>query len=108
MKELKGFLLWHSGIGGTSGTLGQRFNLGQRLHLWLRSDPWPGNSICHRVAKKKKRINSKVDLKKSLHKCLRCHQEMGCEDGGWGGAYLIGPDGPSDRHLGKAGLGLRS
>ena len=23
-----------------------------RLQLWLRSDPWPGNSICCRVAKK--------------------------------------------------------
>ena len=26
-----------------------------RSRLQLGSDPWPGNSICHRVAKKKKR-----------------------------------------------------
>ena len=26
-----------------------------RLQLWLRSDPWPKNSICHGVAKKKKK-----------------------------------------------------
>ena len=26
-----------------------------KLQLWLRSDPWPGNSICQRVAKKKKK-----------------------------------------------------
>ena len=26
--------------------------LGHRLQLWLRSDPWPGNSIGHRAAKK--------------------------------------------------------
>ena len=25
------------------------------LQLWLGSDPWPGNSICHRVAKKRKK-----------------------------------------------------
>ena len=26
-----------------------------RLQLWLRSDPWPGNSICLRAAKSEKK-----------------------------------------------------
>ena len=34
-----------------------------RLKLRLRSDPWPGNSICHGVAKKRKK-------KKSLYRQL--------------------------------------
>ena len=25
-----------------------------QLQLWLRSDPWPGNSMCHRATKKRK------------------------------------------------------
>ena len=29
--------------------------LWHRLQLWLRSDPWPGNSIYHRAAKKEKK-----------------------------------------------------
>ena len=29
--------------------------LWRSLHLWLGSDPWPGNSICHGAAKKKKK-----------------------------------------------------
>ena len=32
-----------------------------RLQLWLGCDPWPGNSICHRVAKKEK-IEEKGDI----------------------------------------------
>ena len=34
-----------------------------RLQLWLRPDPWPRNSICHRATKKlkkKKKKNRKV------------------------------------------------
>ena len=27
--------------------------------LWLRSDPWPGNSICHRAAKIFFKLNKK-------------------------------------------------
>ena len=30
-----------------------------KLQLWLRSDPWPGNCICHKVAKKVKNKNKK-------------------------------------------------
>ena len=30
--------------------------LQHRLQLWLASDPWPGNSICLRTAKKKKKV----------------------------------------------------
>ena len=29
--------------------------LWHRLHLWLGSDPWPRNSICHGVAKEEKK-----------------------------------------------------
>ena len=28
-----------------------------RLQVWLRSDPWPGSSVCHRMVKKKKSVN---------------------------------------------------
>ena len=28
-----------------------------RSPWWFRSDPWPGNSICHRAAKKREREN---------------------------------------------------
>ena len=31
-----------------------------RSQLWLRSDPWPRNSICHGAAKKKKRKKKRV------------------------------------------------
>ena len=31
-----------------------------RLQLWLRSDPWPGNSICHEAAKKGKKKNKRT------------------------------------------------
>ena len=30
-----------------------------RLQLQLRSDPWPGNSVCHGAAKKKKKKKKK-------------------------------------------------
>ena len=30
--------------------------LQHRSQLWLKSDPWPRNSACHRVAKKKKKV----------------------------------------------------
>ena len=30
-----------------------------RLQLWLGSDPWPGNSTCHRVVGKKRKKASK-------------------------------------------------
>ena len=65
------FPLWGNSIGSILGALGCRFNpwLAQwvrhlaLLELWLGSqlqlgsDPWPGNSICHGVAKKGKRKN---------------------------------------------------
>ena len=31
------------------------------MELQLGSDPWPGNSICHRVAKKEKRKKQKTE-----------------------------------------------
>ena len=51
-----GFLLWLNGISSISAVLGCRLDPAQHsgLRIWLRSDPWPGNSICHEVAKKKK------------------------------------------------------
>ena len=30
--------------------------VGNRLQLWLGPDPWPGNSLCHRWPKKKKKM----------------------------------------------------
>ena len=67
--NLQEFLLWHNGIGGRLGVLGRRFDpqpgtvgygsgvaqphLGWQL--WLRSDPWPGNSVCRGVAKQEKK-----------------------------------------------------
>ena len=34
-----------------------------RLQMWLGSDPWPRNSMCHRAAKKKKtKIKTKTEL----------------------------------------------
>ena len=33
-----------------------------RLQQRLRSDPWPGNCICHRVAKKEKKKVQKVGI----------------------------------------------
>ena len=68
-KTKKEFLLWHDGISGVSGALGRRFNpqpkdlvlpqLWHQSHLQLRSDPWPGDSICCRVAKKEKQTKKK-------------------------------------------------
>ena len=60
------FSLWGNRISGISGVLGRRFDPGPGLwvkdpvllqlqHLQLRSDPWPGNSICHSVAKERKK-----------------------------------------------------
>lgn len=67
--KIRGVPGWCSGISSTLGVLGHRFHpwpsivglrtwpclqLQLRLQLWLRSDPWPGNSMCCRVAKKEK------------------------------------------------------
>ena len=66
MQEL---LLWRLGIGSILVALGHGFNpwpaqrvkdpalpqLQVNLLLWLGYDPWPGNSICRGVAKKKKK-----------------------------------------------------
>ena len=62
------FLLWHKGIGSTMGALGSRFDplpgtvllqLQLKSQLQLRSDPWPRNSICHRVDKNKNKNNQR-------------------------------------------------
>lgn len=42
-------LCWHSGLKDPA-----LLQLQHRLQLWLGSDSWPGNSICHQEAKKKK------------------------------------------------------
>ena len=63
------FLLWRSGIRDVSAAPGHRFDpspgqwvkdpvfpqLQPRLQLWPGSDPWPGNSMCHRAVKKKEK-----------------------------------------------------
>ena len=38
----------------------------QRSPLWLRSDPWPRNSICLRVAKKEKEKKQKQKQKTTV------------------------------------------
>jgi len=43
----------------------------KRLQLWLTSDPWFGNSMCHGVAKKKKRKKSEKVMQRpeeNIHK----------------------------------------
>ena len=66
------FPLWCNGIGAVSGASGRRFDpqpgawvkhlalqqLWPRSQLQLESDPWPGNSMCHRLAKKGKKVCS--------------------------------------------------
>ena len=73
------FPLWHSKIGGILGALGCQLHLSlaqwvkdpvlPQLHLrsqlQLGSDPWPGNSICHRAAKKKKKKKNLESMKKT-------------------------------------------
>ena len=72
--------MWHNGVGGISAVPGCRFSpwlaqwvkdplllqLCPRWQLWLRSDPWPGNSICHGVAKKKKHTTRSSSENKNL------------------------------------------
>ena len=69
--KIRGVPGWCSRISSTLGVLGHRFHpwpsivglrtwpclqLQLRLQLWLRSDPWPGNSICLGAAKKEKKL----------------------------------------------------
>ena len=61
-------MLWDNGIRSILEALGHRFDPWQaqwvkdpallrlRSPLQLGSDPWSGNSLCHRAAKKKKKI----------------------------------------------------
>ena len=48
--------------------------LERRSQLWLRSDPWPGNSICLRAAKNRKKKEKKK--KKKGHLQAQDHREM--------------------------------
>ena len=41
------------------------------LQLWVRSDPWPENSICHRAAKKRKG-GRKEEITLCVFYCRRC------------------------------------
>ena len=81
-KRKREFLLWCNRIHGVSAAPGCRFDplawhsgvkdpavrqLQCRLQMWLRSDPWPRNSICYRVAKKKKKERKRPQLTLSLH-----------------------------------------
>ena len=54
---------WEAGlIPGPGGKDQVWLQLQHRSQLQLRSDPWPGNSTCHRVAKnekKKKKIEGR-------------------------------------------------
>ena len=54
-KKKKKTTIWLNRICGAPAALGRRFNSGQhsglRSRLWLRSDPWLRNSICHQANK---------------------------------------------------------
>ena len=62
---------WHGGI-RVQGCWDQITTAAEiRSQLQLGSDPWPWNSICHRVAKKEKRknqIDSAIFYATSLHR----------------------------------------
>ena len=45
-----------------------------RSQLWLGSDPWPRNSICHRAAKRKKRMPQEM---RDTSSGLRIHHTLG-------------------------------
>ena len=58
-----GFPLWCSGVSMLGGLTQWAkdpalLQLQLGLQLWLGSHPWPGISICHRAAKKKKKNNT--------------------------------------------------
>ena len=40
--------------------------LWRRSELWLRSDPWPGNCICLRVAKKEKKKRKILKIENNI------------------------------------------
>ena len=59
-------LAWHSGL--KDSALPRPWH---RLQLWLGSDPWPGNSIHHRVAKKEKKRKEKKRKEKKKKRMTR-------------------------------------
>ena len=48
-------------------------NLQHRLQPWLGSDPWPGNSICCGVVRKKNKKQNKQTNKKPGKALRKCH-----------------------------------
>ena len=60
------------------------FQLRCRSHLWLRSDPWPRNSLCCGAAKKRREKNVEVKHEKlSVH-----HRKPGLSREGSAGVWL--------------------
>ena len=85
------FPLWHNGIGSVlscqdTGSIPSTWlkdpaltQLWCRSQLRLGSDPWPGNSICCQVAKKKKEKEKKCTLKMTYFTIfLVCGQWLKC------------------------------
>ena len=70
------FRLWHNRINGARTQLWCLAPHNElkdpalpqhRLQLWLGSDPWPVNSICHRATPKKKKKKKKKSTKTILY-----------------------------------------
>ena len=70
--------MWCNGMGSILVALGHRFNpyLQLRSRLWLRSDPWPRNSICCGVAKKEKRKKDRKTDRKNERTNKRKNETM--------------------------------
>ena len=78
-------LLWHSGLGCSLGAPGCRFHpwpgavdpvlLPLVSRLRLRSDPWPGSSICHGVANKQQQQQNPT--REFLLWCNGIHGDLG-------------------------------
>ena len=92
------FLLWHARTGSVSGALGRRFEphpaqwvkgacvpqLWRRSQQQRRSDPWPRNSICYRVAKKeKKKKSGQKHISISILKSTQCPNTSPIEKRKW-------------------------
>ena len=74
IKEVWELRLGHNRISGNLCVLGHRFEPQPRSvdlvlpQLWLRSDPWPGNFICCKAAKKEKKNKRFVQRAKDLRR----------------------------------------
>ena len=92
------FPLWRIGVSGILGALGSRVNPWSaqwvrdpvptqpqlRLLLWLRYDPWPGNSICQGAAKKEKEKKKRTSILNKTSTATLMFFPAWCLLGAWG------------------------